>query len=628
MCGIVGFIDYSCKLNKSNISDMTLSLKHRGPDYQNHKIFNKNNYVIGLGHSRLSIIDVSNAGNQPMTFRNFHITYNGEVYNYLEIKKDLINKGFTFESDSDTEVVLKAFVYWGHSFVNKLIGMFAIVIYDDNSNQIHFFRDRAGVKPLYYYIDDKYVLFSSELKAFNKLPGFQNNVDDNSIFEFINVGFISAPRCIYKNTFKLESGSYLKFNILNKEKEIIKYWSVDQFYKMPKHELDYNTCKTNLKTILKSAFNYRMVSDVPVGVFLSGGYDSSCVAALLREKHDKLKTFTIGFDSGNNEAPQAKKIASILGTDHNQFYCRISDAVSIIENLPYIYDEPFGDSSSIPTILVSQFASKHVKVVLSADGADEIFSGYNYYDNFNSNINFYNNVKLLRQILPIQSLNKLILKSNLFKDSFSKKIDVFTKMSSNSNLFPFKTLHNNYFKLGQKTISKLFINNSFDSDFFKNQYLNNPFDYAMSSDYKFYLQDDIMTKVDRASMSVSIESREPFLDHRIIEYASRIPLKYKYNSGQKKIILKDIVHDYIPKSIMSAPKRGFTVPLEKWMRNELLELICDSLSSSNFNKLGIFNTKYINVVKDNLNNNRDVDVDLVWKLFQLSSWSNKWLNND
>ncbi len=625
MCGIAGFVDYSLDLNENNIREMTLSLKHRGPDSQNHKIFNKNNFTIALGHTRLSIIDISNAGNQPMSFKNYHIIYNGEVYNYGKIKKELINYGFSFNSDSDTEVVLKAFVHWGQSFVDKLIGMFSFIIYDNNSNQIYFYRDRVGVKPLYYYMDENCLLFSSELKSFEKIPIFIKNIDNNSVFEFINVGFISAPRCIYKNTFKLEGGCYMIYNIKSKTNKIIRYWSVRKFYKMSKIELNYNDCKSKLKNIFKSAFNYRMIADVPVGVFLSGGYDSTCVAAILKQKYDRLKTFTIGFDSGNNEAPHARKIASLIGTDHTELYCKTNDALKIIENLPQIYDEPFGDSSSIPTILVSQLASKFVKVVLSADGADEIFSGYNYYDTFDSNLNLYNKINFFKNLVPFRFLNHLNSNSNILNDSYSKKLNVLSKMLDKKENFPAKILHNSYFKMGQKTNSKLFLKNNFDYDFFKNEYFENEFDYAMSTDFKFYLQDDIMTKVDRASMSVSIESREPFLDHRIVEFAARIPIKYKYFHGKKKIILKDIVHDYIPESLMARPKSGFTVPLEKWLRNDLLEITCDNLSNSNFRNLAIFNLNYIDSLKDNLRNKKKLDIDLVWKLFQLSLWSNKWI---
>ena len=625
MCGITGYIDYSLLLNENSIRQMTLSLKHRGPDFQNHRIFKKNNFTVALGHSRLSIIDVSNAGNQPMSFQNFHIIYNGEVYNYSKIKKELVNCGFSFDSDSDTEVVLKAFVNWGESFVDRLIGMFSIIIYDNNSDQIYFFRDRAGVKPLYYYIDENCFLFSSELKSFHHVSTFKKEINKNSIFEFVNVGFISAPRCIYKNTYKLEGGCYMVYNIETKKNKIFRYWSVDSFYKKSKNELNFNDCKSQLKNIFESAFNYRMIADVPVGVFLSGGYDSSCVAAILKQKHDKLKTFTIGFDSGNDEAPQARKIASIIGSDHKELYCTTDDALKIIEDLPQIYDEPFGDSSSIPTILVSQLASKYVKVVLSADGADEIFSGYNYYDTYNSNLNFFQKISSFKNFIPYKFLNHLNINSNILNDSYSKKLNVLTKMLGNDKNSSKKVLHNSYFKLGEKTNSKLFLKNNFDYDFFKNQYFGNPFDYAMSSDYKFYLQDDIMTKVDRASMSVSIESREPFLDHRIVEFAARIPTKFKYYNGNKKIILKDIVHDYLPESLMSATKKGFKVPLEKWLKNDLKEITCDYLSNSNFRNLAIFNMSYINGLKDSLNKNKKLDIDLVWKLFQLSLWSNKWI---
>ena len=323
-----------------------------------------------------------------MYFKNHWICFNGEIYNYNEIKKELIDLGHTFESTSDTEVVIHAYVEWGSSCLDKFIGMFAFAVVNTIDNKIFCARDRAGVKPFFYYFKDGLFLFSSELKAFHEHPRFQKKLDKNAIAAFMQYGNVPTPHCIFENCFKIRPGHYMELNIdetsfqkmsLAHQKE---YWNVYDGYNQPKLDLSFEEAKKKTEDVLSDACNYRMVSDVPVGVFLSGGYDSASVTALLqKERTDKLKTFTISVpDIGLDEAPFAKEIATYLGTNHTEIECTHKEAIELIGDLPYYYDEPFADSSAIPTTLVSLAARKHVTVALSADAGDEVFAGYNRYD--------------------------------------------------------------------------------------------------------------------------------------------------------------------------------------------------------------------------------------------------------
>jgi asparagine synthase (glutamine-hydrolysing) len=382
MCGIAGFIDFHKKSTKSNIQSMIEPLNHRGPDGEGVSLFKSKNAIIGFGHKRLSIIDLSQAGKQPMALNHLHITYNGEIYNYQEIKNELLELGHHFNGESDTEMILHAYTEWGIKAVERFIGMFAIALFDEKKQEVVFIRDRAGVKPLFYYQKNDLILFSSELKSFHEHPEFEKKLDLNAVAAYMQYGNVPTPHCIFKNCGKIKPGHYLKINLENKSQQEIQYWNVYDFYNQPKLNLSFPEAKIQTKELLKSAFNYRMVADVPVGVFLSGGYDSTTVSSLIQaESTARLKTFTIGVpDIGLNEAPYARDIAKHLGTDHTEINCTEQEAIEMIKDLPFFYDEPFADSSAIPTTLVSKAARKDVTVALSADGGDEIFGGYNRYD--------------------------------------------------------------------------------------------------------------------------------------------------------------------------------------------------------------------------------------------------------
>lgn len=625
MCGIAGFCDFTKKSNKQTLQSMTDVLHHRGPDDSGYSFYENGYAHIGLGHRRLSILDLSNHGHQPMAYESLEIVYNGEVYNFKEIREELIEFNYTFESDSDTEVILKAYHRWGIKAVDKFNGMFAITIYNKENKKLVFIRDRAGVKPFYYYNYKNLFLFSSELKSFHEHKEFKKEIDLDSVATFLQFGYISEPSSIFKNTYKLRAGHYLELDIKTQTLEEKKYWDVIDFYNMPKFEISEDEAILETEKLLKSAFEYRMVSDVPVGVFLSGGYDSSIVTAILQsERKEKLKTFTIGFyEEKYNEAPDAKKIAEHLGTDHVEYYCTEREALEIFPQLCEIYDEPFGDSSAIPTILVSKIARKNVTVSLSADGGDEIFGGYSkYLMNLEKQSNIMKNIKNLTGVTPINKTAHFIQNNGLIKDIyFENKVAKLTYEDSLElqKLIPYFStpLLNEKLIKGYKYKR---INTNFD-DLDKLSDTLSSFDKMFAIDYKTYMCDDILQKVDRATMSVSLEGREPLLDHRIIEFVSRLPIDMKIKNGDKKWLLKQITHKYIPKEIMDRPKKGFGIPIEKWLKGELKEYIERYLSKECET---VLDDRELAKIKGQFYLGR-VNPTLIWNILVFQMWYKKWL---
>lgn len=628
MCGVAGFIDFNGKSTKENLNIMVAQLRHRGPDDYGIEILKKDNQIIGLGQCRLSIIDISSAGHQPMHFKNLSIIYNGEIYNYKEIRKELIAKGHTFVSNSDTEVILQAFYEWGESAVHKFIGMFVFCIYDKKKDQLVITRDRAGVKPLYYYYKDGLFLFGSELKALMAHPTFEKDIENASLPLYLQYGYIPAPLSIFKNCNKLLPGHHLKLDLQSRKINLVKYWNVLDYYRKEKLNINYSDAKEELHALLISACSYRMVADVPVGVFLSGGYDSTAVTAILQSlQTEKLKTFTIGFEEGNNEAPFAKEIAKLLGTDHTELICTKKRAQEIISNLSYFYDEPFGDSSAIPTTLVSQLAKKQVTVALSADAGDEIFCGYQSYFNLYNNLKKNNSIpKCLKPI--IRSVGqKTVQHFPNFSISNKHKLQSFFLALNQNKLLQAKDLFqlanekpysyiSSFLKKNQLSASPFQI----DIEGFKNE-----IEIAMGIDYQSYLQNDILTKVDRATMSVSLEGREPLLDHRIIEYAAQLPFEYKYKDNSGKRILKDIVHGYVPSKIMDRPKTGFSLPINQWLRTDLSFLIDEYLNKEALQWSGLLNEGFIVKEVKKFNNNKMHYSPVIWYLLMFQMWYKRWM---
>jgi len=633
MCGISGFIDSKNHSSEIILKSMNDALHHRGPDGVGHQFFQLPDAQIGLSHRRLSIIDLTETGNQPMQFQHLWVTFNGEIYNYKEIRKELIALNHQFIGNSDTEVILHAYAQWGNACIEKFIGMFAFVIYDAEKQEIYCVRDRAGVKPLFYYWQNGLFLFASELKAFHKHPLFKREINMDAVAAFMQFGNVPTPHCIFKNCNKLKPGHYLKFNLKTFSFGIHKYWDVYEAYNKPKLTLSFDEAKVETEKILQSAFDYRMVSDVPIGVFLSGGYDSACVTALLqKDKTEKLKTFTIAVpDIGLNEAPYAKDVSKHLGTEHFEYECTQKEALSLIDDLPYYYDEPFADSSAIPTTLVCKMARKQVTVALSADAGDEIFAGYNRYDylmKYGKRMNQFPEFirKGTSQMMNIVPANKIPVFRNRYNfHNRYEKLKSLLKDPSPKNMM--LNLSRQY---DEKNITQLMkskiegLDTAYLSNELKESFYS-PLAYMMAIDYQTYLVDDILQKVDRASMTVSLEGREPFLDHRVIEWAAQLPDNYKYHHGEKKYILKEIVHQYIPKSLMDRPKMGFAIPIENWLMCDLKEKVLYYLDDEKIKSQGIFEAHVVRKLKDDFNSGKKEYAVKMWYLLMFQMWHEKWM---
>jgi asparagine synthase (glutamine-hydrolysing) len=624
MCGIVGFCDYKKQLTYDNLEDMTQVLERRGPDASGVNFLKFNECNVGLGHRRLSILDLSENGSQPYSFENLTLVYNGEIYNYKEIESELIKLGYNFDSNSDTEVLIKAFHCWGLACLEKLIGMFAFGIFDKETQKITLVRDRAGVKPLYFFFEDGLLLFASELRSFLKVPFFKRNIDKNSLMLYFQYGYIPSPNSIFENVRKLKAGHILEFDVKDKSPQEIQYWNPSEYYQKEKLDISFQEATTHLEGLLKSSFEYRKVSDVPLGVFLSGGYDSSVVAAMLQSSSiSRIKTFTIGFDSAQyNEAVYAKKIANYLGTDHCEYYCTERDALDMISNIADVYDEPFGDTSAIPTLLLSKFSREKVTVALSADGGDELFAGYDIYRSPIYENQFLNKFKFLSPVFRLVNPKyiSIISKPYNIEGKFYKFSELLTAKSS---LEKFDVFSKYFYKeeLGKLLNYKFHHQSIFtatltDQDDDKQQLL--------LSSFERYLTDDIMVKVDRASMYYGLEAREPLLDHRIFEFLAQLPYKYKYKNGQSKVILREIAHKYIPQEMIDRKKQGFSIPLDSWLRGELKESVLDTLSRLKRNN-DLFNSSYIDQLIDSFYKHNGNPYKL-WLLFTFQLWYERWMN--
>ena len=631
MCGVVGFCDFTKKSNQDSISLMMKPLHHRGPDAYGQEYHEFENYRVGFGHKRLSILDLSNEGIQPMSFESLDIVYNGEVYNFESIKVELEALGYSFNSTGDTEVILKAYHCWGVEALDKFNGMFAIAILDREKETLTLIRDRAGVKPLYWYWRDGLFLFASELKSFHEHPNFQKEINRDVLALYLQYGYILQPYSIFESTQQLNSGYILHLDLKTKIIEKKSYWSVVDAYKQPLLNLTDEEAINKTENVLKKAFNYRMVSDVPVGVFLSGGYDSSLVTALLQsDRDDKINTFTIGFDEkGYDESPHAKAVAKHLGTEHTEYYCSHKDALEIIPKLAEIYDEPFSDDSAIPTVLVSQLAREKVTVSLSADGGDEIFAGYNEYSQILKMRKRFNRVpnglkSSLSKVMTSIPANKIPFHKHLY--NFETRYEKIQNLLSAEN--PSQMLKYRSELFTEKEINNLLLFSSenlrtaYDFDFLE---IEDNLSKLLLTDYQTYMVDNILTKVDRATMSVGLEGREPFLDKDIIEFASRLPAHFKYRDGEQKWILKQIAHKYIPKEIMDRPKMGFAPPVGEWFKYELNTYFLHYLSHERLTKEGYFNADAVVSMRQEYLSGKKTSIKKLWSILMFQMWHERWM---
>jgi asparagine synthase (glutamine-hydrolysing) len=628
MCGISGFIDFSGKSTDSDVVKMTDVLFRRGPDDSGFVFESIKSGNVGLGHRRLSILDLSADGHQPMTFGHVTVVYNGEIYNFREIREELIALGYSFRSASDTEVLLKAYHCWGKAMLPRLNGMFALAFYDRKKKQLLLIRDRAGVKPLFWYYKEGLLLFSSELKSFHQHPQFEKKLDFGGLSLFLQYGYIPQPSTIFENTYKLKAGHTLTLDLDSQKTYEECYWNVTTFYQQPKLDLSENEVLEETERLLRSSCEYRMVSDVPVGVFLSGGYDSSAVTALLQStRSEQIKTFSIGFhEEAYNEAHHARRVADFLGTDHTEYYCTQSDALKIIPKIAEIWDEPFGDASAIPTLLVSELAREQVTVALSADGGDEAFGGYNKYLGIGRKVKANARVpgfarSAVKQILQASSSQQVA--KSLGIANAEERMARFSLMLGASEGELLALTASKFTPLEMKRLLNgraRSVPTAFDEVVGSN-WLDN----VLAIDYKTFQSDCILPKVDRATMYHSLEGREPLLDHRLIEFLARVAPELKIKDGVKKYLLKTIVHKYIPESIMDRPKKGFSIPIFEWFSDELKVYLLHYLSHERLFDAGIFNPSYVVDLRDRYLNGEPINVTKLWHILVFEMWRDVWL---
>ncbi len=632
MCGICGKLVYGSynSIPHPVITQMLDTLSHRGPDDEG--IYNKNfpELSIALGHKRLSIIDLSQAGHQPMKNENatIWITFNGEIYNFQELRKDLIAKRHNFSSNTDTEVILHLYEEYGTDCLNFLRGMFAFALWDENTETLFLARDRIGKKPLYYYWDeDKTFIFASEIKAIIKNSECNPEPDYESLHHYLSFQYVPSPHSGFKNIKKLSPAHYLILK--NKNLKIVKYWHLDYSKKINLKEDE--ICQL-LREELKTAVKLRLISDVPIGIFLSGGIDSSIVTAVASEHVSKpLETFTIGFkEKTYDETQYAKIISQKFNTNHHEFIVE-PDIINILPKIIYYYNEPYSDSSAIPTFYLAENTKNYVKVVLNGDGGDESFGGYERY--------FANKIIQYFRMLP-KSIKKFPLNvfSLLPESTENKNLIKRTKRFIQALNLPeghqyFKWLlhfdENEKRKLYTEDFLKIVEGiNSYDLFFkiYNSQSCNDIVDKTIATDIQTYLSDDLLVKMDRATMANSIEARSPLLDQKIVEFSATIPSTYKIRFNQLKYILKKAYWDVIPQQILRRGKMGFGVPIGKWFRSSLKDFVKSVLLDKKTLERGYFKpTEIENLIENHQNGFQDNGYKL-WSLIILELWHREFID--
>ncbi|HNP19169.1 MAG TPA: asparagine synthase (glutamine-hydrolyzing) [Fulvivirga sp.] len=630
MCGITGIYAYNMvgRVSMINVANATAALSSRGPDYQD--IYN--DQTIAIGHRRLSIIDPTPEGHQPMwdLGRRYGIVFNGEIYNYKSLKAELLAQGVKFQSETDTEVLLNLYIKEGKECLNKLNGFFAFAIFDHQEKTLFIARDRMGIKPLYYLIDDDRLLFASEMKSIVQY-GIDKSIDFSALYTYLQLNYIPAPNTIFKSVKKLLPGHYIYVT----PNEITK----EAYYKIPydrekETDLDYEQQKAQLETLLEGSVQKRLVADVPVGSFLSGGVDSSIIATLAKRHKEDLHTFSIGFKDEEffDETEYARAVAHKIGSEHTVFSLTNNDLYGHVGNILDYIDEPFADSSAIAVYILSNETRKHATVALSGDGADELFAGYNKHAAF---LKIIENSTAAQAVNVLQPLWYLLPKSrnNALTNKF-RQLHRFSKgmrMSSQERYWSwagYASEKEAFSMLSSESQLKLdrekygLLKNSLLQHIPTNESIND----LLYADMNMVLPDDMLTKVDRMSMANSLEVRVPFLDHEIVEFAFTLPTESKINGDIRKRILQDTFKDILPTELYNRPKKGFEVPLLKWFRNEMQHTIKNDLLSDQFiAEQGIFDVRMIKKLKKKLFSANPGDVHArIWGLIVFQHW---WKRN-
>ncbi|TLF44549.1 asparagine synthase (glutamine-hydrolyzing) [Maribacter aurantiacus] len=605
MCGIYGT---TLPYTKEQIQQKLQRTQFRGPDQMGVQSFDSQNGGIHFGHNRLSIIDLDARSNQPFSYEEqVHLVFNGEIYNFKEIRAILSNKGYAFRTTSDTEVIAAAYLEYGQDCVRLFNGMFAFVIYDVKKQLLFGAKDRLGQKPFYYQLSPQGFEFASQISSI-QLFNEQLSISQEAIEQYLGWNSVPLPNSIFNEVKKLEDGHAFTYTLGSKSFKSWAYWDI-AYPTAPQYSGTYEQATKDLENLLTDAVLHRMIADVPLGVFLSGGVDSSLIAALASKGADKrVKTFSVKFnEDGFDESQYAQKVANHLGTDHHVIECDYREGLSLIENFSYYYDEPFADASAIPSMLLAKHTKKEVTVALSGDGADEAFLGYHRYSRIDKMKSYFKIPYIFRK--PISELLKLSPNSRhkAIGEVFSSKNENFVYLTSlfrpneiwleeQKDPYNFKELR--YLMHNKKDI----------------------YERAGDLDLKTYLSWDINTKVDRATMAYSLEARSPFLDYRVVEMAQSLPTEFKYQPGKQKRILKDILYKHVPQAYFDRPKSGFGMPLEVWFRKDLKDLVLTELSIQNLNEIPGIRPKVVSKLIQEHMECKWNHYTVIWKLLVLRQW--------
>ena len=630
MCGIYGYVSQTGAIGPEIWRRMGDALAHRGPDDEGEVIFNTGVTSVGLGHKRLSIIDLSPAGKQPMANEDgtIWVTLNGEIYNYKELRQELLSKGHRFRSNSDTEVIVHLYEEMGTSCLEGLNGMFAFALWDSKERALLLGRDRLGKKPLHYCVIEGQIIFASEIKSLLQHPQVSRDLDLRALNKYLTYEYVPAPETIFRSIKKLEPGHYLVYR--NGETQVCRYWEIpiEDNPIADRTEAQYTE---ELRELLDRSVRRRLVADVPVGLFVSGGLDSGIVAAFAARAKEQLHCFSIGFDEPSfDESAYAKQLAASLGIKHHLKVFNAQEMLRLVPKLPEILDEPLADPSILPLYLLSQFASQQMKVVLSGDGGDELFAGYQTFQ-AHKLMTYYNGlpgfvkegIKKISSHLPV---SHGYLSTDYKIKQFLKGVGV----SPETRFFLWRGAFNNNEKnelLNPDIRSELGQQNSYEDidRYVKESGLTKELERILYLSMKLYLQDNNLVTVDRASMANGLEVRCPLLDKDLVEFVCRLPTKYKLNGFTAKYLLKRAAEGLLPRNIIQRQKKGFGIPLAKWLTGELKEFMFDYLSEERIRRQGIFHYPYVNRLIDEQITRKKDNREPLWTLLVFQTWYERYV---
>lgn len=637
MCGFCGFWSLTRPENVSSdtLVSMASAIHHRGPDAEG--CWQDNELGLTLVHRRLAIQDLSPEGAQPMASSTgrYMIAFNGEIYNFESLRSELVTLGIKFRGHSDTEVMLSAFEYWGISgSLDRFAGMFAFALVDRLKRKLYLVRDRMGEKPLYFGWQGDTLLFGSELKPLTYHPSWQGKINRDALPLLLRHNLIPAPHCIYLGIRKLQAASIVTFDLDATESgawpEPKRYWKLeDHFAESP--NWTFGSASQQLEELLTKVVGEQMVSDVPLGAFLSGGIDSSTVVALMqRQATQPVRTFSIGFrEEGFNEAEHAAAVASHLGTEHTEFYATEQDALEVIPQLAQIYDEPFADSSQIPTYLVSRITREQVTVALSGDGGDELFCGYTRYPStlsaWQNRTNLKTRLKSSLSKLPAGPTSRLIralVHSQKHRSlaAIRQRLDSLGALANTDSLSEFYRQRVSLWSFPEKALVKGDEPPYALTTSLPPQVPEESFKTLMWRDLTWYLPDDILVKVDRAAMACSLETRVPLLDHRIVEFALRLPTSLNMDNGVGKQLLRSVLHRHVPRELIDRPKQGFAVPIAAWLRGALRDWAEELLQPVKLKEEGYWNVDMVRWIwREHLSQREDYSFQL-WGILIFQDW--------